>query len=183
MKFQRNLDAMGRHVCAVADCRKILPWNAKAPVCRKHGEEIGKIYPPRIPPPDGDWMNRWIERRSRRPAAAGTPSDRHVVYYVRIGEYVKIGTTGNLPQRLRQLRVSPDDLLAVEPGSVGVERARHHQFRSDRLHVRRENFHPSVALMEHIARLGGRESVPEWAKVPDKDTLRHVAQIEDRAVG
>lgn len=53
----------------------------------------------------------------------GSPS---VVYYLRHGDMVKIGTTRSLAGRLKSLRY--DELLAVEPGSFKQEKFRHEQF-------------------------------------------------------
>lgn len=47
-----------------------------------------------------------------------------VVYYLRKGDRIKIGWSGNLKARMRALR--PDELLAIEPGCLHQETARHH---------------------------------------------------------
>ena len=68
-----------------------------------------------------------------------------VVYYIRFCDAVKIGTSKNPASRLQSLPWS--ELLAMEPGSVAVERMRHLEFASDRLEG--EWFSVSDGLLEH----------------------------------
>jgi hypothetical protein len=49
-----------------------------------------------------------------------------VVYYMRLGDRVKIGVTTNLTARLASVR--PEELMATEPGDRSIEQARHRQF-------------------------------------------------------
>lgn len=71
-----------------------------------------------------------------------------VVYYIRIGDYIKIGTTTNLKMRMEALQ--PDELLATEPGYTDVEQARHRQFEHLRIRPRSERFQQAPELLEHI---------------------------------
>jgi hypothetical protein len=77
-----------------------------------------------------------------------------IVYYLRIGDRIKIGFTTNLKQRLSNLRLDPGCVLATEPGGREVEWARHQDFADER-YGRREDFAPSDRLIEHIERLRG----------------------------
>lgn len=99
---------------------------------------------------------------SRRPGdpvpaelVADPASADSVVYYVRIGQHIKIGTTTNLPARLRSLSIDHDSglLLATEPGGRKLEAHRHAEFVEDRLLMDRELFRPSQRLRNHIAAL------------------------------
>ncbi|WP_344790121.1 GIY-YIG nuclease family protein [Gryllotalpicola daejeonensis] len=54
-----------------------------------------------------------------------------VVYYIRFGDRMKIGTTSNLRQRMAKLW--HEDLVALERGGRARERARHAQFARARL--------------------------------------------------
>jgi len=54
-----------------------------------------------------------------------------LVYYLRFGDRIKIGTTTNLERRL--VVIPHDELLATEPGSFSVEHHRHRQFANLRL--------------------------------------------------
>ncbi len=77
------------------------------------------------------------------------PAPGEVVYYMRIGNRVKIGWSTNLPGRLAT--INPEELLAVEPGGLAVERQRHRQFAHLRTHG--EWFQLTEALTEHIGSL------------------------------
>lgn len=89
------------------------------------------------------------------PSAFGEQKTGEVVYYVRVGDHIKIGTTTNLPSRLAALYVDhdPDLVLATEPGGRAVENTRHHEFDAERVYANRELFNPSPRLLAHIARL------------------------------
>ncbi|MBM9509973.1 GIY-YIG nuclease family protein [Actinacidiphila acididurans] len=71
-----------------------------------------------------------------------------VVYYIRRGDYVKIGTTTKLRQRMRDLM--PDEVLAVEPGSYGLESELHAKFASIRFAAWCEYFKLTPDLQQHI---------------------------------
>lgn len=86
----------------------------------------------------------WDEWRAEQ-AAKNT---QFVVYYLRVGHLVKIGTTGDLVSRLRSYPPGTA-VLATEPGSYPEEKRRLRQFAADRSD-RAEWFRPSAALIEHI---------------------------------
>jgi hypothetical protein len=69
-----------------------------------------------------------------------------VVYYMRIGNRVKIGYSANLKSRLDS--INPEELMAIEPGGMGLERDRHDQFRE--LHTHGEWFRLEDPLVSHI---------------------------------
>lgn len=72
-----------------------------------------------------------------------------VIYYLRFGDRVKIGTTQNLARRLANL--PHDELLAIEPGGRDIEKIRHEQF--VHLHSTGEWFRIDDQMLEHIAGL------------------------------
>lgn len=76
-----------------------------------------------------------------------------VVYYMRIGNRVKIGTTSNLGLRLKA--INPEELMATEPGNTRTERSRHVQFKS--LRTAGEWFKLESPLTEHIGKLRGKQ--------------------------
>ena len=86
----------------------------------------------------------WDAERAEKRAAG-------VVYYVRMGEFIKIGTSTNVPRRLGELYLRPDALLATEPGGATLERQRHREFADERFD--RELFEPSDRLLQHIEAL------------------------------
>lgn len=94
--------------------------------------------------------------------AAPLPGDtRHdpVVYYVRRGAMVKIGTTTNLHQRMTSLL--PEEILATEPGGQGVEAHRHRQFSALRVAGHREWFHAGPALQQHVREIRSQHGEPD----------------------
>ncbi len=73
----------------------------------------------------------------------------HVVYYVRIGDHIKIGTTTAFGSRMMALM--PDEILAIEEGDHRVEKARLRQFDACKAPKGREYFWPAPELVAHIA--------------------------------
>lgn len=78
-----------------------------------------------------------------------------VVYYLGFGDRVKIGSTADLPTRLGH--IPHDEVLAVEPGDVALERQRHNEFA--KLHIRGEWYEAQPVLLEHAARI--RQQYPD----------------------
>jgi hypothetical protein len=79
-----------------------------------------------------------------REAAAGS-----VVYYMRIGNRIKIGFSTNLTERLKA--INPEELMAFELGGRKLEMARHSQFAQSR--VNGEWFKYEGPLAEHVREL------------------------------
>jgi hypothetical protein len=101
------------------------------------------------------------QMRSRREMAVerGREQGTVVVYYIRIGDYIKIGTTTNLAMRMSILQ--PDEVLATEPGWTEVENARHQQFKHLRIRPRSERFHSAPELLEHVAMIRAHFGPPK----------------------
>jgi hypothetical protein len=79
-------------------------------------------------------------------------AQREVVYYMRVGEHIKIGRTVHLNARFKQLQA--DEILATEPGGSQLETDRLKQFAHLKADDgRREYFHPGPDLLEHVAQL------------------------------
>lgn len=75
-----------------------------------------------------------------------------IVYYVRVGDRVKIGTTIKTVRERFQGQLPPDaQVLATEPGSFETERKRHRQFRH--LQDANEWFHGGPEIWKHVAEL------------------------------
>lgn len=72
-----------------------------------------------------------------------------VVYYMRIGNRVKIGFSTKVTERLKV--INPEELLAFEPGGLALERARHAEF--DALRVNGEWFKYEEPLTGHVKKL------------------------------
>lgn len=73
------------------------------------------------------------------------------VYYVQVGNRIKIGYTTSLANRVRAYPPG-SRLLAYEPGGLALEAQRHAQFGAD-LDAGREWFRPSEPLLAHIEQI------------------------------
>jgi hypothetical protein len=69
-----------------------------------------------------------------------------IVYYMRLGNLVKIGFTANLTNRMGSIR--PQELMVTEPGGREREQERHAQFADLKAHG--EWFRLESPLTEHI---------------------------------
>ena len=83
-----------------------------------------------------------------------------VVYYIRLTDRIKIGTSGNPRSRLASLPY--DEILAFERGGRPLEQRRHTQFASHRI-PRTEWFEMHDALDRHIRDLSAGVEDP-WAQ-------------------
>lgn len=89
---------------------------------------------------------------------------RMVVYFVRVGLFIKIGTTGDLPARIQAIETHCPyqvQLLGSCPGGLREEQALHRKFRRQR--HRGEWFHATTGLLREIQRLckrGGKFDDP-----------------------
>lgn len=72
-----------------------------------------------------------------------------LVYYLRFADRVKIGTTTRLSERLKS--IPHDEVLALEPGDLVVEKHRHREFAALRIH--HEWFRYEQPLIGHIESL------------------------------
>lgn len=86
-------------------------------------------------------------RGARNQARLELRQHQPVVYYMRVGNRVKIGFTTNLTARIAQ--VMPEEVLTTEPGGRLLEDVRHRQFAD--LRVAREWFRLEGPLIGHIA--------------------------------
>jgi hypothetical protein len=82
---------------------------------------------------------------------AQTNTAQHRVYYLRVGDMIKIGVTTQLDRRVASYPPG-SELLAVERGGLDLEARRHAQF-SHLLVGRKEWFRPGPDLLDHIAAL------------------------------
>jgi hypothetical protein len=91
------------------------------------------------------------------PPKKPTPVDG-VVYYLRVGSYIKIGWASDLAKRMRAY--PPDSvLLATEPGTRKDETRRHRMFAAHRTHGR-EWYAMVPSLLHHIDMLKERHGQP-----------------------
>lgn len=121
--------------------------------CVACGTRVGVRYPAGVICAVCEW------RVGEMPDSDLTASAVHVVYYLRLGDRMKIGTSGNLRQRLTA--IPHDELVALELGNRLIERQRHTQFAADRL-GKSEWFTASNAILDHAAQLNAGTGGP-WA--------------------
>lgn len=86
----------------------------------------------------------WQTSAEKRPTPTGS-----VVYYMRLGNRVKIGMSASLVNRVADIQ--PEELMATEPGGYDIEKLRHQQFAE--LRVSGEWFRLEDPLTSYIANL------------------------------
>lgn len=128
------------------------------PICGKHASQLWRHVNVTMSqlsakdvfkPPIGD-----AEAKRRR----GMKRKKdHVVYYIQVGDVIKIGTSGNLRQRILSYPMNRR-LLATEPGSYELESKRHAQFRA-LSQFGKEWFAPGEDLMRHINDLRAKDKM------------------------
>lgn len=130
----------GKFCEAPADPR--LPF----PVCAHHAIKIYisvKDFRESVTPTNG---------RRRPPSSAAC-----IVYYLRVGDLIKIGRTTNLPQRMVQYPPTAV-VLATEDGDVQLETRRLRQFNHHLQHGK-EWFTPGADLLAHIDSLAANRNL------------------------
>lgn len=113
-----------------------------------------------------------------------------IVYYVRRGHLVKIGTTRRARARFHALL--PDEVLAWEPGSHKEEKARHTQFATLRVSSVGEYFYLTPELRDHIDSIRQTHGAPDptWPtmqnlpertrhQVPSPPTTPHLLPLQE----
>ena len=146
-----------------------LPWGG---VCHRHIDDLEQFFRERI-------QRRFLDRCGIVPDEYLAPDElaarkraqrrAKVVYYVRQGDYIKIGYASNLRQRIRgisesrntrpaDLETGPVELLATHLGGVEAESAMHELFKH--LRVSGEWFQAAPELLDHIARVNARRESP-----------------------
>lgn len=88
--------------------------------------------------------DNWNRPPATLSRAAALRALGHVVYAVRVDDVIKIGCTGDLARRCRELHAS--DVLAFMPGTVDVERALHDRLVEHRHHGV-EWYYPTPGVM------------------------------------
>lgn len=127
------------------------------PICAHHATKLFMHMRWMVKDFDNDPLRKMMvaidgldTERSR--AARNAPKRRPgVVYYVLVGDVLKIGYSENLRARLNTYPPHRK-LLATEPGTYSLEAKRHNEF-ADLLNGGREWFRFEGALVEHVQRL------------------------------
>lgn len=105
---------------------------------------------------ESDQRQRADTRRAQDNAFRGEQPG--FVYYVQVGERLKIGYSADVRCRMRAYPPG-SVLLAVEPGSTALERQRHQQFAGSLLDGR-EWFRPDRVILEEAAAIRARHGDP-----------------------
>jgi hypothetical protein len=100
-------------------------------------------------------MRTFTEYHARLQREAEQKHQGAVVYYMRLGDMVKIGWTTDLATRRQD--VNPQEVLATEPGDMKLERQRHQQFADLRVHG--EWFRLEPPLTEWISEVKARSTI------------------------
>jgi hypothetical protein len=119
--------------------------------CRLCGSRLGVRYPSGSVCAVCEWPY------GEHPDGGLAPPRLDIVYYLRFGERVKIGTTTNPRQRFAAIR--HEEVLAFERGDRRQEQRRHEEFAVERAGTS-EWFALSPALRAHIDVLGA--GVDPW---------------------
>jgi hypothetical protein len=118
-------------------------------------------------------VHRFRDRLHRAGWSLGDTTEE-VVYFIRAGDAIKIGRTGNMAARLRSLATASAvalELLATMPGGRQVEARLHRQWRH--LHIRGEWFRADEELLRYIREQAAGSPAPE----PDPRALEQAAQF------
>lgn len=126
-----------------AVCGEEVPKGAPVDLCRIH---LISAY--RFMQEELTTTERPTTFRGMRPIVDGSRR-LSVVYYLRFRDRVKIGTTSDLRHRL--IAIPHDEIMALEPGDMSLERSRHQQFAAHRVHG--EWFRLADPLVEHMRQL------------------------------
>lgn len=102
------------------------------------------------------------------------------IYYIRFGDRIKIGHT--LDVRARLANLPHDELLAIEPGPLDLERTRHHQFEAHRITRKGEWFRPHPDLLAHVEMLVSHYGTAEAQLDAIGMQLRQRSPLRDPAV-
>lgn len=128
------------------ECMAQAVEGAPIALCMRHIMEVGSFWND-VRPKRRDSKPKFTEAQAGRKSIGYGQDDGPVIYYILHGNRIKIGTSRNWTNRLKQLPC--DRLLALEPGSTGIEAQRHKKF----AHIRfdgSEWFADDDALWDHI---------------------------------
>lgn len=120
----------------------------------------------RVEPREGGWLilnhGKYRDMRTETQVRTAARVKKHrgqmagngYVYYAATADRIKIGFSKNPQSRVAELKCAiPDlELIAMEPGTIDLERHRHKQFAESRLN--REWFAESADLDKHLNSLG-----------------------------
>lgn len=161
--------------CAYPECSDFALYQG-TPLCRDHAAHVWSIFESREPAlhhahAREQFKSRQVERKDAQieaTTARRLSSQRPgYVYYVEVGDRIKIGFTENVANRMRAYPPT-STLLAVHPGTPIMEKEMHSKFRVH-LAEGREWFKPSDELTAHVEAVAKQFPLEPWF-TPNKPT-------------
>lgn len=167
-------------ICSWTSCGDYGGWNG-TPLCAQHANDVWAIVDESQPEGFREaardqraaFLRQMEQEKEReyaeRKSAADTNATRPgFIYYLRVGDLIKIGYTLYVEDRMKAYPPN-SELLATHPGTRQTERQMHHKF----LHLLeqgREWFAEGAELIEHIENV--RNQFPQVAGYKFKRALR-----------
>ncbi len=128
--------------CAAWECEAPGDPVAPVPLCQQHLRDAAVYVMVKV-------QERQAEEAAA-PVVRPAPGTREGwVYFVRVGDLIKIGWTGQPRTRMRNLQ--PDEVMHLEPGTMKDEKRCHAAFAPYRQHG--EYFRPEPELLAFIKQL------------------------------
>lgn len=128
------------------DCHASPVPDAPVNLCLRHLKEAADYFHAMTSDPERV-AAAWSQVAEER---ASAPEKRSIVYFVRFGDRVKIGTTTN--PRIRFGALPFDEILATFPGDRSTEQLLHRRFASLRLTKTGEWFRDDPQIRDFITR-------------------------------
>ncbi len=138
----QSMDDSTWSACLALSCRDVADQAAPLALCAKH-LRLAFAYVLELERPD------LADNADRLPYWAPTATPTGWVYFIRVGDLVKIGYSRSLQQRFYARQ--PSDVLHLEPGTMTDERRCHIAFAH--LRVEGELFRPDPDLLTFIGDL------------------------------
>lgn len=139
-----------------SECNKFAVPDAPFRICRDHMREAYLHWQDHLAEVSG-FDPTQLPGSARLPGpepellVRGQDPRQPFVYYIRFGDRIKIGYTLSVRGRLANL--PHDEVLAIEPGALDLERTRHQQFAAHRITSKGEWFRQHPDLLAHIEML------------------------------
>lgn len=137
-------------LCAFGDCTERATYH-NTPLCREHAAQVWKIVEERESDRYRQLVRGEVKPAARKPAKKYLSNRPGHIYYLLVGDRVKIGFTTDLYRRMMEYPPNAV-LLATHPGTPAVEKELHQDFRRH-LAEGREWFTPNPDLDAHLQKV------------------------------
>lgn len=161
-------EAERRTRCVFDYCSRYCSEKFDAPLCDEHVLQVWSLVQAQHANSVARSQARLAEERKaatrdERMSAPGT------IYYLRVGDHIKVGYASHLESRLAAYPPTAE-LLATHPGTLRDEQALHKRFTTHRV-AGREWYAPATPILEHIDTIiahHGKPKRPEPLQVAPK---------------